>query len=197
MAGPGQVATTMNSSPKRGSFQREGIVRRAEEGETSTEHAEEMLEFYTNMEQMKAEREAQDEWKENNLEYDLRSTKWICDKAKAREEYAQNLYAAMCNNDFQKLETWPLLKGQTYSCSWRYAGGIVADMREEGDYINWYCSGIRGGATDEDLAAMTDEERTRYDWYQKNFVSESVVTDEIRDDLKLLGWKVIEDHDDN
>lgn len=188
----------MNSSPERGSFHREGLLRRVEEGETTAEHAEQMIEFDNIFAQHQAEREAKPEWKENNLEYDLRSTKWICDKAKAREEYAQNLYAAMCNNDFQKLETWPLLKGQTYSCSWRYAGGIVADMREEGDYINWYCSGIQnGGATEEDLAKMTADERAQYDWYQTNFVSESVVTDEIREDLKLLGWKVIEDHNDN
>lgn len=183
----------MNSSPDRGSFQREGIIRRAEEGETSAEHAEEMLDFYASFDRMKAEREATPEWKENNLEYDLRSTKWICDKAKARKEYAQNLYAAMCNNDFQKIEVWPLLKGQTYSCSWRYAGGIVADMIEKGDYIDWYCSGIRGGATEEDLADMTKEQRAQYDWYQKNFVSEGVVTDEIKEDLRVLGWTVVPD----
>lgn len=183
----------MNSSPKRGSFQREGLLRRVESGETTAEHAEEMIEFDNIFAQHRAEREAEPGWKENNLEYDLRSTKWICDKAKAREEYAQNLYAAMCNNDFQKLDTWLLLKGQTYSCSWRYAGGIVADMREEGDYIDWYCSGIRNGATEEDLAAMTKEQRTQHDWYQKNFVSESVVTDEIREDLLKLGWTVVDD----
>ena len=143
------------------------------------------------------EREANDEWKKNNLEYDLRSTTWICDKAKAREEYAQNLYAAMCNNNFQKLEVWPLLKGETYSCSWRYAGGIIADMIEQGDYIDWYCSGIRGGASEEELAAMTEEQRTKYKWYDEKFVSESVVTDEVREDLKKLGWNVIEENNDN
>lgn len=180
------------SSPDRGSFQREGLLKRVESGETSTEHAEEMLDFYTSFDRMKAEREATEEWRENNLEYDLRSTKWICDKAKAREEYAQNLYAAMCNNDFQKVDVWPLLKGETYSCSWRYAGGIVADMIEKGDYIDWYCSGIRGGATEEELAEMTEEQRAQYDWYQKNFVGESVVTDEIREDLKKLGWIVLD-----
>lgn len=187
----------MNSSPDRGSFQRQGIVRRAEEGETTAEHAEEMLEFYASFDRIKAETQAKEEWKENNLEYDLRSTKWICDKVKAREEYAQNLYAAMCNNDFQKTEVWPLLKGQTYSCSWRYAGGIVADMREEGDYIDWYCTGIRGGATEEDLAKMSVEEQNKYDWYQKNFVGESVVTDEVREDLLKLGWKVLEQKDED
>ena len=185
----------MNSSPERGSFQRKSLLQRVEAGNTTAEHAEQMIEFQNHFAQHQAEREAKPEWKENNLEYDLRSTKWICDKAKAREEYAQNLYAALCNNDFQKLETWPLLKGETYSCSWRYAGGIVADMVEKGDYIDWYCSGIRSNATEEDLARMTAEQRAQYDWYEKNFVSESVVTDEIREDLLKLGWKVVVEKD--
>ena len=186
----------MNSSPKRGSFQQESLLKRVESGETTAEHAEEMFNFQNIFAQSRAEREAQAEWKQNNLEYDLRSTQWICDKAKAREEYAQNLYAAMCNNDFQKTEVWPLLKGETYSCSWRYAGGIVADMREQGDYIDWYCSGIRSGATKEDLAIMTDEERAQYDWYQKNFVSESYITDEVREDFFKLGWIPVENNND-
>lgn len=178
----------MNSSPKRGSFQRQGLLRRAEEGKTTVEHAEEMLDFYTNLAQIKANREAEESWKENNLEYDLRSTQWICDKAKASEAYAQNVYAALCNQDWQRNDVWPLLKDQTWSCSWRYAGGIVADMIEKGDYMDWYCSGIQGGATEEDLAAMTEEQRAQYDWYQKNFVSESVVTEEVRKDFFQLGW---------
>ena len=65
-----------------------------------------------------------------------------------------------------------VLKESTWSCSWRYAGGIIADMRQEGDYIDWYCSGIR-------------------DSYTGGYVSESVVTDEIREDLKRLGWIIV------
>jgi hypothetical protein len=193
----GKLAKTMNSSPERGKFRQDSLLQQVEEGNTTAEHAEEMIEFHNKFAQMRAEQEAKEEWRENNLEYDLRNTRWICDKAKTREEYAQNLYAAMCNNDFQKLETWPLLKGQTYSCSWRYAGGIVADMREEGDYMDWYCTGIRGKPTDEDLESMTADERARHDWYQKYFVSESVVTNEIQEDLLKLGWKVITDNEEN
>ena len=186
----------MNSSPERGSFQRKSLLQRVEAGNTTAEHAEQMIEFQNIFAQHQAEREAKPEWKENNLEYDLRSTKWICDKAKAREEYAQNLYAAMCNNDFQKIEVWPLLKGETYSCSWRYAGGIVADIIETGDYIDWYCSGIRNRATDQELAAMTEEDRAKYYWYQEKFVGEGYVTDEIREDFFKLGWIPVDDPDE-
>ena len=190
----------MNSSSDRGTFHRQCAIDRAvEDGRDpeTDESVQQALEMELMFKEHTMEREASTEWKENNLEYDLRNTKWICDKAKAREEYAQNLYAAMCNNDFQKLEVWPLLKGETYSCSWRYAGGIVADMIEQGDYIDWYCSGIRGGASEEELTAMTEEQRTKYKWYDEKFVSESVVTDEVREDLKKLGWNVIEENNDN
>jgi hypothetical protein len=95
----------------------------------------------------------------------------------------------MCNNDFQRNDVWPLLKNQTWSASWRYAGGIIADMRGEGDYMDWYCSGIQGGATDD----MSAEDRAKYNWYQENFVGESVVTEEVREDLFKLGWIVVTD----
>ena len=127
---------------------------------------------------MSQQRQQDPEWQKNNLEYDLRSNKWICDKAKANENYAQNIYAALCNTDWQRNEVWPLLKGQTYSCSWRYAGGIVADMVEQGDYIDWYCSGIRNDGHQDDLDTITPNQ----------YVSEGLITDEIRADFKRLGW---------
>ena len=181
----------MNRSPDRNTFQLKNYLERCEaDGEEPNEN---YIEFYKRDDRRDMEKEENAQWKLNNLEYDLRSTKWICDKAKAREEYAQNLYAAMCNNEFQRLEVWQLLKGQTYSCSWRYAGGIIADMVEQGDYIDWYCSGMVGHASEEEVAAMTQEDRAKYHWYRENFVSESVVTDEVREDLLKLGWKVIDE----
>lgn len=115
-------------------------------------------------------KEQDPEWQKDNLEYDLRTTDWILQKVREDEIYAQNLYAAMCNNEFVKLEVVPILKNKKWYCSWRHAGGIIADMREEGDYIDWYCSGYH----DDD-----------------GYVSESVITDEIRKDLKTLGWAAV------
>jgi hypothetical protein len=181
----------MNSSPERGTFHRQCAIERAiEDGQDpdTSESVQNALEIELMFKDRQAEQYADPEWRKNNLEYDLRSNKWICDKAKASEVYAQNLYAAMCNNDFQKLDVWPLLKGETYSCSWRYAGGIIADMREEGDYIDWYCSGITNSASEDELAAMTEEQRAKYHWYKENFVGESMITEEIRGDLYTLGW---------
>lgn len=181
----------MNRSPERNTFQLNAYLERCKED--GDEPSEDYINLYKDADRRDMENEKEAQWKLNNLEYDLRSTKWICDKAKAREEYAQHIYAALCNQDWQKNDVWPLLKGQTYSCSWRYAGGIVADMIEQGDYIDWYCSGIKGGAGDEDLAKLSDEDREKYHWMDKHFVSEGYVTDEIREDFFKLGWIPVDD----
>lgn len=130
----------------------------------------------TTWDQLKRERELDPLWQKNNLEYDLRNTKWIVDKAKASQAYAQNIYAAICNNQFIKLEVWQLLKEEYWTVSWRYAGGIVADILDEGDYMDWYCSGmggVEGGTT------------------IPGYLPEGSVSDEIEDDFLKLGWKII------
>jgi hypothetical protein len=126
-----------------------------------------------------------------NLEQDMKDAKWFVDKVRATESYAQNVYAALCNNAFQKLEIMPVLRDEIWSCSWRYAGGIVALLRSEGDYMDWYCSGIRGDPKEIDYAAA---EAQGFDLGR--YVPESVVTDEIRQDLEQLGWVVVDGYYD-
>ena len=168
------------SSPERHTFQVEGAKKRAEEkGEEVPEH---YLNFWKTAKEQDEANLVDPAWQKDNLEYDLRSTKWICDKAKASDNYAQNLYAAMCNMQFIKLDVMPILKNQRWSCSWRHAGGIIADMREQGDYIDWYCSGINPSYDEADAIP--------------GFVPEGVVTDEIKEDLKKLGWIPVEWEDD-
>jgi len=188
----------LNSSPSRGMFHVESQLKQVETGEKTLEQVEELMDFYKSHRQMIQERESSEEWKIDNMEYDLRSTLWICDKVKSDDVYAQNLYAAMCNNDFQRNDMMPILKDQKWSCSWRHAGGIVADMQEKGDYIDWYCSGIRNNSPIEqsEWDNLTLEQQLRYKKTEA-FVSESIVTDEIRSDLKKLGWLVLDDIKDN
>lgn len=192
---------TLSKSPDRFSFQKENYLqRKAEEGKTpeNDEDVKAMNEYYDSWAVETNKKEQEESWKENNMEYDLRSTDWMLEKVRKSNAYAQNLYAAMCNNDFQKNEFMPRLAGKTWSCSWRYAGGIIADMKQEGDYIDWYCSGIKNDAPvllDEQFAELTKEQQ---DYYieSKSHVPESVVTDEIRADLKKLGWDVMDPSDD-
>ena len=175
---PSLVPKIMNKSPQRGTFHRQCRIEDAvKEGRdpATDEDVQRALDIEQVVNEAKARSEADERWRENNLEYDLRSTEWICNKAKASDAYAQNIYAALCNQDWQKNEVWPLLKGEHWGCSWRYAGGIVADMREQGDYIDWYCSGIRGEQGIEYEPPLT-------------FVSEGIVTEEIQEDFFKLGW---------
>jgi hypothetical protein len=173
---------TISKSPERHTFQAENYVKRCEEKgeEPNTDY----LNMYVSARQRDEENMIDPKWQKNNMEYDLRSTDWILAKVRESDTYAQNLYAAICNNDFCKREMWPILKEEYWSASWRSAGGIIADMREQGDYIDWYCSGIGDGLCNGDTTGI------------KGYVSESVVTEEIKDDLYNLGWLVIESKGD-
>ena len=181
----------ISSSPDRNTFQLENYVKRQEEAGKLP--APEYLDMFKTWREQAQANIVDPEWQKDNMEYDLRSTQWIIDKVKD-DVYAQNLYAAMCNNDFTKNDVIPILTEKRWSCSWRHAGGIVADMQGKGDYIDWYCSGIRDAKIldDDEFRALTKEQQEHY-IQGKKFVSESVVTDEIREDLLKLGWIVIDE----
>lgn len=120
-----------------------------------------------------------------SLELDLLRAEWICAKVRDQDYYAQNIYAALCNNVFQKNEVIDILRGDTWRCSWRHAGGIVAQMQQSGgDYMDWYCSGI--GAT-------YDTEGDEKIMMAQGYVNESIITDEVRDDFKKLGWYPVDE----
>lgn len=164
----------LSTSPRHNTFQRDKYIERQLE-DMDDPAINQMFEMYNLFDDLKSKREQDPEWKKNNLEYDLRTTDWILEKVRTSDRYAQNLYAAMCNNDFIKNDVWPILQEEVWGCSWRYAGGIIADMRQDSDYMEWYCSGI-GGPTG--------------DMEQEGYLPESCVSDEIRDDLLKLGWIV-------
>ena len=182
----------ISSSPDKNTFQLENYVKRQEEAGKLP--APEYLEMFKTWREQDEANIVDPEWQKDNMEYDLRSTQWIIDKVKDDEVYAQHLYASMCNNEFTKNDVIPILTEKRWSCSWRHAGGILADMREEGDYIDWYCSGIRDSKIldDDEFQALTKEQQESY-IQGKKFVPESCVTDEIREDLLKLGWIVIDE----
>jgi hypothetical protein len=180
--------TKVSKSPERHTFQKEGYVQRqVDKGEEIDEN---YLDYFEKIIDQHNHKFEDPKSREKNMEYDLLTTDWILEKVRSSESYAQNLYASMCNNDFIKLEVVPILRQDPdkdfWSASWRYAGGIVADMRQEGDYIDWYCSGM-GGLNQEYDAKETNEQ-----WQKRTgYVPEGCVTDEIRNDLQRLGWTVV------
>lgn len=187
----------LKTSPQRNTFQKNSYLKnRAEEGRTPENDPEvkNMVEWYDSWNDREDEREKDPEWQKNNLEYDLRSNDWIAEKCRDKL-YAQHLYAALCNNEFMKNDVWPRLQDQRWSCSWRYAGGIIAHIREEGDYIDWYCSGIQREYEQEEIDMMPEEQREKYKESMAT-VGEGVVTDEIKNDLFKLGWLVVESQDE-
>lgn len=107
-----------------------------------------------------------------NLELDLMKSDYIANKCINSDVYSQNLYAALCNNRFFKgaLDDGGISYEQEWTCSWRHAGGILADLRDcNEDYMSFYCSGIGD---------------------VEGYLSEGTVGEEIRKDLGELGWTV-------
>jgi hypothetical protein len=126
-----------------------------------------------------------------SLETDLKDTPWVRDKAIRSPQYAQNLYAALCNNTFIKVDVSDTAENlvniledklQAWGCSWRYAGGIIAELVGHGDYLDWYCSGIRNIGYDEEINQI---------WDTRGYAPEGRITGEILLDLRSLGWKPI------
>ena len=176
----------ISKSPERMTFQQERSKETLNNPESTEEQRKAAQASVDMWARWRTEVEAQElspDWQKNNMEYDLRTCEPFLKKVRSSDTYAQNLYAALCNNDFTKLDVIPILKEEKWSCSWRHAGGIIANMRVQGDYIDWYCSGIGDGLGNGDTTGV------------KGYVSESVVTDEIREDLKKLGWVVSTDNE--
>jgi len=168
------------SSPERHTFQRDSYIKRCQEEGKQPDQS--IVEMYNTW----AKDDRYENRPEHDLEYDLRTTEWILEKARTSDAYAQNLYAAMCNMQWQKRELWPELSEQRWSCSWRSSGGIIADMLEKGDYIDWYCSGMGG------LSGYDQDSETFEEWQARTkYVSEGVVTEEIELDLNRLGWRPV------
>jgi hypothetical protein len=117
----------------------------------------------------------------------------VLNKIRTRDDYAQNLYAAWCNMQWCPKELWPTLRQDPdkdlWTASWRGAGGIIAQFRKEGDYMDWYCSGMGG------LATYDVEEGEAY-MAKMKYVPEGIITDEIAADLNRLGWFPVPYEDD-
>lgn len=110
-----------------------------------------------------------------NMSQDIKSNFDLTQKIKNSQSYAQNMYAAMCNNNFVKISEQ---NNYSWSCSWRSSGRTIADIRGDGtDYADWYCSGMA------EMGALA----------VCGYVPESYITEEIADDLYKIGWRATRD----
>ena len=116
---------------------------------------------------------------DKDMEQHILQTDWLVNKVRNSNIYAQNLYAAICNNAFVQIDnTWAMLQQDYWSASWRSAGGIIARITGEGDYLDWYGCGIMSDNTQPPLTPT-------------GYVPESVITDEIKNDLRSIGWMAV------
>ena len=88
---------------------------------------------------------------EPSLELALYQAKHLVKRCAADpKEFATELYEALCSNTWVHDET-----GKEFSCSWRYAGGIVSTMSHAmDDHMIYYGSGNEGAITDEVLTEL-------------------------------------------
>ena len=73
------------------------------------------------------------------------------EKVRESDGWARSLYAALCNVD------WRGPNGEEVGYSWRAAGDVVAALRREGDYCNWYCGGNEGRVDERIATALRSE----------------------------------------
>jgi len=106
---------------------------------------------------------------------DIANAAWFLEKLQDKA-YAQNVYAAICNNRFFKSDdSLAILTEDCWTASWRVSGEIIAKLRNRNeDYIDYYCSGLSYDL-EEDLPL-------------RNYVEEGLVTEEVREDFIKLGW---------
>ena len=79
-----------------------------------------------------------------NLERTLVNSETIRTAVQTDSTFAHELYAALCNNQFvHRQMEHP--DDEYWSCTWRYAGGIIAGLNANGgDYLDYYCGGDEG-----------------------------------------------------
>lgn len=73
------------------------------------------------------------------------------DRIKDDPLFCANMWSALANVD------WHHTSGDTAGYSFRAAGDLIASIRGEGDYMDWYCSGPYATVTEEIRAGMLAE----------------------------------------
>jgi isochorismate hydrolase len=98
----------------------------------------------------------------NDLESQMHADKIVISYC-ADKKIATEFYFALCNMRWRVINTKSHedkvidklkgMKDESWSCTWRYAGGIIAEIRNkyynsEEDYLDFYCMGNEGIISD-------------------------------------------------
>ena len=78
----------LSRSPDRSTFQsNKYLARMAEQGRTpeNDKEVDAMMEFYKSEATRKLEREQDPAWREHNMEYDLRTSEFMCEKVRSND----------------------------------------------------------------------------------------------------------------
>ena len=93
---------------------------------------------------------------ENKLHFEEIIQKMVLEHIDSRE-HKQDIYKALCNMQWQNITN-----NKIYSCTWRYAGGLIAEAEgnfERMAYCDYYCSGGEGYVED-----WVEEYLIQYGW---------------------------------
>jgi len=91
-----------------------------------------------------------------NFERDLINSDTVRAQVQNDHTFAQELYAALCNNQFVHT-TMRRPDDEYWSCSWRYAGDLVAGLVAQGEgYLDYYCGGHEGTISSRVAATLAD-----------------------------------------
>ena len=89
-----------------------------------------------------------------NEQVDFEETLLLLQDKLKDNDYANKMYAALCNT------TWIHESNITYGCTWRYAGGLIATIRNMDEtYLHFYCNGNEG-IVDPEIA----NDLKKYNW---------------------------------
>lgn len=87
-----------------------------------------------------------------SLEHDLVQSVDLCARVREDHTFAQELYAALCNNQF--LHVSASTDTDYWTCTWRYAADLIGTMRGDGA-DDMYSSGHEGHVSERVCDALS------------------------------------------